>query len=119
MRKQILAHGEMHARLCALHQHVQPCGLELVAIDRVEARVRNVEQSVDVVHQRVRAVDHMMTIDAPALYGKPAALLRVLELQHGMGREARAQDRSHVLVRPVDHLDERLPEWLAPPGPAG
>jgi hypothetical protein len=48
----------------------------------------------------------------PALAAQRPAFLAVAELQHGMGRQTRAQRRGDVGVGPVDDLDQRLPERL-------
>ena len=54
---------------------MQTGALELVAADFVEARVRYVEQRVDVGDQRMAAVFDAVAIDAPALLRQPAAAL--------------------------------------------
>src|SRR3569832_1925720 len=100
----------MHARLLALHQHLEARRLELGAAHVVEARVRHVEARVDALHQWVMRVHHAVREHAPALEAEVAALLVIAKLFVCVCRVAGAKRRGDVIVGPIDDLDERLPE---------
>ncbi len=100
----------VHAAFVAFGQYRQPCRLELLPGNIVKARMRDVEARIDVPQQRVADRRDAVAVDTPSLARQwlPVDAMKMFEQR--MRCQAGAQRRRHVVPRPFDHLDERLPE---------
>ena len=65
---------------------------------------------VDIVHQGMRDIDDLVTENTPFLGLLPDTLLSIAEVHHRMSGEAGTQCGGHVLVGPVGHLIQLIPE---------
>ena len=65
---------------------------------------------VDIVHQGMRGINDLVTENTPFLGPLPGTLLSVTEVHHCMSGETGTQCGGHVLVGPVGHLVQLVPE---------
>ena len=61
----VRTHRQMHPGLVALHQHLHPGDIELLSGDFVPTGVRDIEQGINIVHQRMSPVHDPMAEHAP------------------------------------------------------
>ena len=78
----------VHTSHVAFDKNIEPGLVELLARDRIEARMRRIETRVDVAHQRMPRIADAMTVYTPLLVAErlPPDIVKIVD--EGMCREA-------------------------------